>query len=223
MADSVTPKRKAGSSTLPGDTKSAARLDFRLCGAFLFLPFVFADGIGSASALPCKRKKDAFQYFTVGSTHNGDRAPKRLCLLWRQMLLAYIIVIRQPDPSAVAAGDDNGVFFFQIVHIPRDRVRRNAKLVGEMPHGLVSPEAETFDQQLSPFVWPHCKLPLSLCCGAFLLIRFVKDGTGSPRTAMQKYSNDRAVMAAYGFDVKTTTEATCVAALMKRYQTLTAP
>lgn len=40
------------------------------------------------------------------------------------------------------------------------------------------------------------------------------------RTAHQK--NDRAVMDAYGFDVKTTTEASCVAALMKQYQLLTA-
>ena len=33
-------------------------------------------------------------------------------------------------------------------------------------------------------------------------------------------ANDRAVMQAYGFDVKTTTEASCVAELMKRYQEL---
>ena len=33
--------------------------------------------------------------------------------------------------------------------------------------------------------------------------------------------NDRAVMAAYGFDVKTTSESTCVAALFRRYQELT--
>ena len=33
--------------------------------------------------------------------------------------------------------------------------------------------------------------------------------------------NDRAVMAAYGFDVKTMTEASCVAELMKLYQQLT--
>ena len=39
------------------------------------------------------------------------------------------------------------------------------------------------------------------------------------RTAHQK--NDRAVMEAYGFDVKTTTEASCVAELMKMYQKLT--
>jgi hypothetical protein len=34
-------------------------------------------------------------------------------------------------------------------------------------------------------------------------------------------ANDRAVMQAYGFDVKTTTEASCVAELMKKYQALT--
>ncbi len=38
------------------------------------------------------------------------------------------------------------------------------------------------------------------------------------RTAHQK--NDRAVMAAYGMSVKDTTESTCVAELMRRYQTL---
>ena len=36
------------------------------------------------------------------------------------------------------------------------------------------------------------------------------------RTAHQ--NNDRAVMRAYGFDIATTTEATCVAELMKMYQ-----
>lgn len=33
--------------------------------------------------------------------------------------------------------------------------------------------------------------------------------------------NDRAVMQAYGFDIKTTTETSCVAQLMKLYQQLT--
>ena len=33
-------------------------------------------------------------------------------------------------------------------------------------------------------------------------------------------ANDRAVMQAYGFDIKTTTEASCVAELMKMYLTL---
>lgn len=33
-------------------------------------------------------------------------------------------------------------------------------------------------------------------------------------------ANDRAVMEAYGFDVKTTTESSCVAVLMKMYQQL---
>ena len=43
------------------------------------------------------------------------------------------------------------------------------------------------------------------------------------RTNLRKahQANDRAVMQAYGFDVKTTTEASCVAELMKRYQQLT--
>ena len=35
------------------------------------------------------------------------------------------------------------------------------------------------------------------------------------------WQNDRAVMQAYGFDVKTTTETSCVAHLMKLYQQLT--
>lgn len=33
--------------------------------------------------------------------------------------------------------------------------------------------------------------------------------------------NDKAVMRAYGFDIKTTTETSCVAELMRRYQELT--
>ena len=40
------------------------------------------------------------------------------------------------------------------------------------------------------------------------------------RTAHQR--NDRAVMEAYGMSVKETTESSCVAELMRRYQTLTA-
>lgn len=34
-------------------------------------------------------------------------------------------------------------------------------------------------------------------------------------------ANDKAVMQAYGFDIKTTTESTCVAALMQMYSELT--
>jgi len=42
-----------------------------------------------------------------------------------------------------------------------------------------------------------------------------------PELRKAHQANDRAVMQAYGFDVKTMTESTCVAELMKRYQELT--
>lgn len=42
-----------------------------------------------------------------------------------------------------------------------------------------------------------------------------------PELRKAHQDNDRAVMQAYGFNVKTTTEASCVAALMKLYQKLT--
>ncbi|MBP3695845.1 MAG: class I SAM-dependent DNA methyltransferase [Thermoguttaceae bacterium] len=42
-----------------------------------------------------------------------------------------------------------------------------------------------------------------------------------PELRKAHQDNDRAVMQAYGFDVKTMTESTCVAELMKRYQELT--
>ena len=46
--------------------------------------------------------------------------------------------------------------------------------------------------------------------------------TMPPELRKAHQANDRAVMAAYGFNVKTTTEASCVAELMKLYQKLTA-
>ena len=42
-----------------------------------------------------------------------------------------------------------------------------------------------------------------------------------PELRKAHQANDRAVMQAYGFDIKTTTEASCVAELMKMYQKLT--
>ncbi|MDD6489311.1 MAG: N-6 DNA methylase, partial [Clostridia bacterium] len=45
--------------------------------------------------------------------------------------------------------------------------------------------------------------------------------TMPPELRKAHQNNDRAVMSAYGFDVKTTTESTCVAELMKMYQKLT--
>ena len=45
--------------------------------------------------------------------------------------------------------------------------------------------------------------------------------TMPPELRKAHRANDKAVMQAYGFDVKTTTEATCVAELMKMYQMLT--
>lgn len=45
--------------------------------------------------------------------------------------------------------------------------------------------------------------------------------TMPPELRKAHQNNDRAVMAAYGFDVKTTTESSCVAELMKMYQNLT--
>ena len=45
--------------------------------------------------------------------------------------------------------------------------------------------------------------------------------TMPPELRKAHQANDRAVMQAYGFDIKTTTEASCVAELMKMYQKLT--
>lgn len=45
--------------------------------------------------------------------------------------------------------------------------------------------------------------------------------TMPPELRKAHQQNDRAVMQAYGFDVKTTTESSCVAKLMKMYQELT--
>ena len=42
-----------------------------------------------------------------------------------------------------------------------------------------------------------------------------------PELRKAHQQNDRAVMQAYGFDIKTTTETSCVAELMKMYQHLT--
>ena len=45
--------------------------------------------------------------------------------------------------------------------------------------------------------------------------------TMPPELRRAHQQNDKAVMQAYGFDIKTTTESACVAALMKLYQELT--
>lgn len=45
--------------------------------------------------------------------------------------------------------------------------------------------------------------------------------TMPPELRKAHQANDKAVMQAYGFDVKTTTESSCVAELMKLYQKLT--
>jgi hypothetical protein len=50
------------------------------------------------------------------------------------------------------------------------------------------------------------------------LADFYNEKSMPPELRKAHRQNDRAVMAAYGFDVKTTTETSCVAALMKLYQ-----
>ncbi len=45
--------------------------------------------------------------------------------------------------------------------------------------------------------------------------------TMPPELRKAHQQNDRAVMQAYGFDIKTTTETSCVAELMRMYQALT--
>ena len=47
------------------------------------------------------------------------------------------------------------------------------------------------------------------------------EATMPPELRKAHQANDRAVMQAYGFDVKTMTESSCVAELMKMYQELT--
>jgi hypothetical protein len=41
-----------------------------------------------------------------------------------------------------------------------------------------------------------------------------------PELRKAHQQNDKAVMRAYGFDIKTTTESSCVAMLMKMYQSI---
>ena len=43
---------------------------------------------------------------------------------------------------------------------------------------------------------------------------------GAPELREAHQQNDKAVMRAYGFDIKTTTETSCVAELMRVYQRL---
>lgn len=47
------------------------------------------------------------------------------------------------------------------------------------------------------------------------------ESTMPPELRKAHQQNDKAVMGAYGFDIRTTTEASCVAELMKMYQMLT--
>ena len=53
------------------------------------------------------------------------------------------------------------------------------------------------------------------------LADFYDEVTMPPELRKAHQQNDKAVMQAYGFDIKTTTETSCVAALMKLYQKLT--
>ena len=55
------------------------------------------------------------------------------------------------------------------------------------------------------------------CCLADLY----DEVTMPPELRKAHQANDKAVMLSYGFDIKTTTETTCVAELMKLYQKLT--
>ena len=54
------------------------------------------------------------------------------------------------------------------------------------------------------------------------LADFYDDLTMPPELRTAHQQNDRAVMEAYGMNVKDTTESSCVAELMRRYQELTA-
>ena len=47
------------------------------------------------------------------------------------------------------------------------------------------------------------------------------NSSAPPELRKAHQQNDKAVMRAYGFDIRTTTETSCVAELMKRYQALT--
>ena len=53
------------------------------------------------------------------------------------------------------------------------------------------------------------------------LEQYVFDSLPKDRNYFMLWQNDKAVMEAYGMSVRETTEATCVAELMRRYQELT--
>lgn len=53
------------------------------------------------------------------------------------------------------------------------------------------------------------------------LANLYDDALMPPELRKAHQENDKAVMRAYGFDIKTTTETSCVAELMRRYQELT--
>ena len=92
----------------------------------------------------------------------------------------------------------------------------------------------TKDNVYNNFPWPHPtqaqKEKIAQTAQAILTVRAkypdisladLYDDAVMPFDLLKAHrANDRAVMEAYGFDVKTTTESSCVAVLMKMYQQL---
>lgn len=111
---------------------------------------------------PCKSEKNTFQRFLIIFAGHGNQAADCIGLPWRQVLLAYVVPIWKRYTSTVPASDHKGVFFFKILHIPVNRLPRNAKLVGKMLNRIIAPETEAFDDLLSPLVWPHRAPPFVL-------------------------------------------------------------
>ena len=80
--------------------------------------------------------------------------------------------------------------------------RYSEKIIYPFFHGLIPPRSNGPELNRRPKLsWTH--------------------GPCTPELRKAHQDNDRAVMRAYGFDVRTMTESSCVAELMRLYQKLT--
>ena len=74
--------------------------------------------------------------------------------------MAHIISFGKCDTATIPPCDNERIFLYENLHIPKNRLPGNAKLAGQISHRIIASDAYDLDDLSASLAWLQRRLPL---------------------------------------------------------------